>query len=131
MDKKNIDKMAELLRSGNTMLNKSCPECNSPLFKNRKGEIFCPSCNRKVLIVDKSAQQEIENLQKNQITKKSQRLNNKKQDLINQTIETLKEKILWLLKIIEKEQQTELITKYLTLLREIYELLFFISDNQF
>ena len=131
MDKKNIDKMAELLRSGNTMLNKSCPECNSPLFKNRKGEIFCPSCNRKVLIIDKSAQQEIENLQKNQITKKSQRLNNKKQDLINQTIETLKEKILWLLKIIEKEQQTELITKYLTLLREIYELLFFISDNQF
>jgi len=131
MDKKNIDKMAELLRSGNTMLNKSCPECNSPLFKNRKGEIFCPSCNRKVLIIDKSAQQEIENLQKNQRTKKSPILNNKKEDLINQTIDTLKDKISWLLKIIEKEQQTELITKYLTLLREIYELLFFISDNQF
>jgi UPF0148 protein len=129
MDKKNIENMAELLRSGNTMLNKSCPECNSPLFKNRKGEIFCPSCNRKVLIVDKLAQQEIKKNEKEHTTKKSQILNNKKEDLINQTINTLKEKILWLLGIIEEEQQTELITKYLTLLREMYEFLFFISDN--
>ena len=44
-------KMADLLRSGYTMLNMACPICNNPLFKNKEDEIFCPICNRKVQIV--------------------------------------------------------------------------------
>jgi len=43
--------MADLLRSGNTMLNMACPVCNNPIFRNKRGDTFCPTCNRNVLIV--------------------------------------------------------------------------------
>ncbi|UCH01731.1 MAG: hypothetical protein JSV20_07760 [Candidatus Bathyarchaeota archaeon] len=48
--KRNLKRMADLLKSGATMLSDSCPECSSPLFKIR-GEIWCPTCNKQVLIV--------------------------------------------------------------------------------
>jgi UPF0148 protein len=44
-------RMAELLRSGATMLSNSCPECSSPLFKLKNGEIWCAKCERRVVIV--------------------------------------------------------------------------------
>ena len=45
-----VKKMAELLKSGATMLQETCPECGTPLF--RKGnETFCPKCNRPVVII--------------------------------------------------------------------------------
>ena len=48
--------MAELLKSGATMLSETCPECTTPLF--RKGrETFCPKCNKTVVIIQ-SAEQE-------------------------------------------------------------------------
>ena len=47
----NTKKMADLLRSGYTMLNMACPLCNNPLFKNIEDDIFCPICNRRVQIV--------------------------------------------------------------------------------
>ncbi len=37
-----VRKMAELMRSGATMLDKSCPLCGAPLFKLRSGETICP-----------------------------------------------------------------------------------------
>ncbi|MGD2142812.1 MAG: Sjogren's syndrome/scleroderma autoantigen 1 family protein, partial [Candidatus Bathyarchaeota archaeon] len=40
--------MAELLRSGATMLSRSCPECDSPLFKLKSGDIVCAKCQRRV-----------------------------------------------------------------------------------
>ena len=43
--------MAGLLRSGAKMLDKSCPECNSPLFRLKSGEIWCGNCQRRVVIV--------------------------------------------------------------------------------
>jgi UPF0148 protein len=43
--------MAELLRSGARMLSHSCPECGSPLFQLKTGEIWCASCQRRVVIV--------------------------------------------------------------------------------
>lgn len=39
---------AEWLREGARMLPEACPECGSPLF-DRKGEIWCPKCNRPVV----------------------------------------------------------------------------------
>lgn len=51
-----VKKMAELLKSGATMLQETCPECGTPLF--RKGnETFCPKCNRPVVII-KTAEEE-------------------------------------------------------------------------
>ena len=38
-----VRKMAELMRSGATMLDKSCPLCGAPLFKLRSGETICPT----------------------------------------------------------------------------------------
>jgi len=46
--------MADLLREGYTMLNLACPICNNPIFKNKKGEKFCPICNRKVIIPEEN-----------------------------------------------------------------------------
>ena len=47
-----VKKMAELLRQGYTMLNLSCPVCKNPIFRNKKGERFCPICNRKVIMLE-------------------------------------------------------------------------------
>jgi uncharacterized Zn finger protein (UPF0148 family) len=49
--------MADLLRSGSTMLNIACPVCNNPIFRNKDGKTYCPTCNREVLMVDKKTYQ--------------------------------------------------------------------------
>jgi UPF0148 protein len=43
-----VKRMADLLKSGATMLSDICPECGSPLFKV-KGEVFCAKCNKPVV----------------------------------------------------------------------------------
>lgn len=43
--------MAEMLRQGATMLSMHCPECGTPLFQLKTGEIFCPHEKREVKIV--------------------------------------------------------------------------------
>jgi len=45
-----VRKMAELLKSGAAMLSENCPDCKVPLFR-LKGEVLCPNCGRKVLLV--------------------------------------------------------------------------------
>jgi len=51
-----VKRMAELLKSGASMLSETCPQCGTPLF--RKGnETFCPNCNKPVVII-RSAEQE-------------------------------------------------------------------------
>ena len=45
-----VKRMSELLKSGATMLQETCPQCGTPLF--RKGaETFCAKCNRPVVII--------------------------------------------------------------------------------
>lgn len=48
-EKRLIKRMADLLKSGATMLSDHCPACSSPLFKIQ-GEIWCPNCNKRVII---------------------------------------------------------------------------------
>jgi UPF0148 protein len=43
--------MADLLREGATMLSRSCPECATPLFQLKSGDIVCANCQRRVVIV--------------------------------------------------------------------------------
>jgi UPF0148 protein len=52
-----VKRMADLLRSGATMLKETCPVCATPLFRLGK-DTFCPKCNRPVAIV-KSAEEEV------------------------------------------------------------------------
>ena len=47
-DDVSVKKMAELLRSGATMLAESCPQCGSPLFKVRD-DIYCVKCDRRIV----------------------------------------------------------------------------------
>lgn len=50
--KEDAKKMANLLKSGYTMLNLACPVCNNPVFRNKNGDTFCPICNRNVLLIN-------------------------------------------------------------------------------
>jgi UPF0148 protein len=43
--------MADLLRRGATMMSRSCPECSTPLFQLKSGEVVCANCQRRVVIV--------------------------------------------------------------------------------
>lgn len=49
-DSKNIRKMADLLKQGATLTKYACPACSSPLFKPINGELWCVSCQKKVII---------------------------------------------------------------------------------
>ncbi|HID90667.1 TPA: hypothetical protein EYP44_01750 [Candidatus Bathyarchaeota archaeon] len=53
-EKRKIERMADLLRSGATMLSQPCPACSTPLFRMPSGEIWCSSCNKRVLILKES-----------------------------------------------------------------------------
>jgi UPF0148 protein len=54
-------RMADLLKSGATMLFEHCPECNSPLFKI-KNDVWCPSCNKRVIIVKEGEESKVTSL---------------------------------------------------------------------
>jgi UPF0148 protein len=45
-----VKRMAELLKSGASMLQETCPQCGTPLFR-RGTETFCAKCNRPVVII--------------------------------------------------------------------------------
>jgi UPF0148 protein len=46
-----IARMAALLKSGATMLNELCPACKVPLFRLKTGEVICPSCGQRFVLV--------------------------------------------------------------------------------
>lgn len=43
-----VKRMADLLKSGATMLSDVCPECGNPLFRV-KGDTLCAKCNKPVV----------------------------------------------------------------------------------
>lgn len=43
--------MADLLRSGATLTDLSCPACASPIFRLKSGELWCAQCQKKVIVV--------------------------------------------------------------------------------
>ena len=50
-EKELLSKMASLLKSGATMLDMMCPACKVPLFKLKSGEVVCPKCGQRFVIV--------------------------------------------------------------------------------
>jgi len=106
--------MADLLRSGNTMLNMACPVCNNPLFRKKSGETFCPICEKKVLIVKNKTRQDSETIQEN-----AEGFKNQEQINISRYKETLIllknaifEKIKWITQELKTETQIHLIKTY-------------------
>ena len=60
MSEGGMKEMAELLKSGARMLDRSCPECGSPLFRLKSGEIWCANCQRRVVIVQEGEEAAVE-----------------------------------------------------------------------
>lgn len=54
-----VKKMASMLKSGAAMLEQLCPTCKVPLFKTKSGEVTCPSCGQRFVIVS-SDEEELE-----------------------------------------------------------------------
>lgn len=50
-DRDTISRMALLLKGGAAMLNELCPACRVPLFKLKTGDVVCPSCGQRFLLV--------------------------------------------------------------------------------
>ena len=108
-------KMAQLLRSGNTMLNQACPVCNNPIFRNKDGKVFCPICNREVMFVNADNEKDFKN--KEEITKKIQ-----DKDSIYSLKEIILEKIEWIAQKLKSETQIDNIERYVILLTNFLDL---------
>ena len=94
-----IKKMAELLRQGATMLADACPQCGSPLLKVGE-DLYCATCDRRIVIVDSDAEVESQAVKV----------------LLPQLKETLLTKLMALNEVIEKENDTEALTKLANLM---------------
>lgn len=46
-----IRDMANLLKQGATLTERSCPACASPLFKLKDGQLYCAQCEKRVIVV--------------------------------------------------------------------------------
>ncbi|MFW9829042.1 MAG: Sjogren's syndrome/scleroderma autoantigen 1 family protein [Candidatus Thorarchaeota archaeon] len=109
--------MADLLRSGNTMLNIACPVCNNPIFRNKNGDNFCPTCERNVLIVDNSAYQENIIKEDKHIDKNSLDISNKNQfDSLNKLKLVIYEKLDEITQKLQDETQLRDIEVYTKIL---------------
>jgi len=50
-ESKGIKTMADMLRRGATLTERSCPACSSPLFKLKSGDLWCVQCQKRVIVV--------------------------------------------------------------------------------
>jgi len=115
--KEDAKKMADLLRTGHKMLNLSCPICNNPIFQNKEGVSFCVICNREVIIADSVSNKNIE--EKETILNK----NTKQGNIPSVLITVLTDKLNWITQKLKKENQLDIIEKYLKILFDLLNLL--------
>ena len=117
--------MADLLRSGYTMLNIACPVCNNPIFQNKEKKKFCPTCNREVLVVNNKTSRDHEAIEKNAVQKNNNNITTDKK-LIIPDFDFLKEVIIKKTQIlIEKlntESQLDLLERYTDLLSKLIDI---------
>lgn len=121
-----IKKMADLLRSGNTMLNMACPVCNNPVFRNKGGVLFCPVCNKKILVVKNIPDQNSRRVLKENIISNEEQ-EEKKYSQYNKTLDMLKnvlfEKISWITQELKSVTQIHLIEIYSKILLNFFQIL--------
>ena len=106
-----LEKMADWLRSGATLLTESCPECSSPLFSVDE-DIWCLKCNKKVIkvqegeaptIVEKSIL--LDELEKNILTKLKDVQEKLSSEEDPEKIQRLGNVLLLLLELLEKTRK--------------------------
>ena len=102
MDEKkdaSVKRMAQLLQQGATMLADGCPQCGSPLLKVGD-DIYCAMCDRRIVYASSEEEVETESVK----------------ILLPQLKETLLVKLRTLNDLIEKEDDTETLTKLANLM---------------
>ena len=121
-----IKKMATLLRTGHTMLNRACPICNNPIFRNSGGLTFCPVCNREVIIVDEESNN-INDKKKENVEVVSDEIKKSKlpikENNLNENKSIILEKINLISLKLKSENQIDLIDKYADILLKLYKIL--------
>ena len=116
--------MADLLRSGSTMLNLACPVCNNPIFRNKNGITFCPTCNRKVLIAKDSSFTEKKHDQREKSQERQGKdLLNSKIDIFSSLEEVILEKIEIVIKKLRNETQLNTIEDFTKILLNCLDIL--------
>jgi uncharacterized Zn finger protein (UPF0148 family) len=117
--------MADLLRSGSTMLNIACPVCNNPIFRSKDQNIFCPTCNRKVLIVNDKHQPNNRNERKKIYIEKTKEttLQNRQIKLYNLLLDVLYEKIEMIANKLKNENHSQIIETYTKILLNCLDIL--------
>ena len=100
-DKKDtsVKRMAQLLQQGASMLADGCPQCGSPLLKVGE-DIYCAMCDRRIVYA--SSEEEVES--------------HSVKELLPKLKETLLLKLRTLNELIEKEDDTETLTKLANLM---------------
>ena len=114
--------MAELLRKGYTMLNLACPVCNNPIFQNKSGDKFCPSCDRKVVVVNDKTDQSYQNNKsslKNNLSIKA----NLRESLYTSLEDVVSKKIQWIIEKLYVETDIEIVGSYIDLISNLLNLL--------
>ena len=115
--KEDAKKMADLLRTGHKMLNLSCPICNNPIFQNKDGVSFCIIRNREVIMADSVSDKNFE--EKETILNK----NTKQGKIPSVLITVLTDKLNWITQKLKKENQLDIIEKYIKILFDLLNLL--------
>ena len=117
--------MADLLRSGNTMLNIACPVCNNPIFRKKSGDAFCPTCKRKVLILKDKNEYNPETNEENLVigNKKEDKINIQYRITLNLLKKALYEKIEWITHRLMSETQIHVIESYSNILSNFIRIL--------
>ena len=117
--------MAELLRSGSTMLNLACPVCNNPIFRNKDGNTYCPTCNRKVIFANDQNHKN-SRIERNEVysNKEENIFNQNKQfDSLNLLHDVILEKINMISDKLKEETQIHLIETYTKVLVNCFDVL--------
>ena len=114
--------MADLLRMGHTMLNIACPVCNNPIFQNKSGDKFCPSCDRKVVVVNDKTAQSYQNINLNSKINRSNKTNLR--EVVYSSLEdVISKKIQWIIEKLYVETDLGLIMSYIDLISNFLNLL--------
>lgn len=114
--------MADLLRMGYTMLNMACPVCNNPIFQNKSGDKFCPSCDRKVVVLNEKTAQSYQNNNigsKNNLSIKT----NLSEAVYTSLEDAISKKIQWIIEKLYLETDIELLGSYIDLISNLLNLL--------
>jgi uncharacterized Zn finger protein (UPF0148 family) len=102
----------------------ACPVCNNPIFRNKDGNTFCPTCNRNVLFVNNSSHQDKITKNSNLYNKGQEYEHDIRQDqLLNSLQDTLFEKIEIISKKLKEETHLQLIESYTKILLNTLEIL--------